>query len=151
MKIENTNNDQITKENIETESLVKIVLESFDPSAMFHSEETFEKARAFYLETGIHEKLMNITQQFDALTKEYSDEAIINVFRDVINTDHQVFFDIMTAAFLITTKFDDKKFIQCMYDMCDLINTDQEKLIEENIKLREEINKSNIEDIDDLK
>lgn len=139
MKINVVENDQITRENIETESLVNIILENFDPSNLFHNPEAADKARILFVETSINEKINNIIRKFESLTQEYSDDAILDVFRDVINTDHQLFLDIITAAYYISIKYSDKKYIQHMYNICDIINADSQYIIpDKNESISEE-------------
>ena len=124
MKIDSTNNANITKENIETESLVKLTVENVDASSIFSNLFTAESAREFFLSTSIHEKVTEIAAKLEGLTKEYSDEAVSDVFKQIINTDHQLFADIMTAAYFIAIKYDNKKYIQCMYNLRDFIDND---------------------------
>ena len=124
MRIDSTNNVNITKENIETESLVNLTVENINISNIFSNPDTAESAREFFLSTSIHEKVTEIVAKLENLTKEYSDEAISDVFKQIINTDHQLFADIMTAAYFIAIKYDDKKYAQCMYNLRDFIDSD---------------------------
>lgn len=124
MRIDSTNNTNITKENIETESLVNLTIENIDISNIFSNSNTAESAREFFLSTSIHEKVTEIITKLKNLTREYSDEAISDVFKQIVDTDHQLFADIMTAAYFIAIKYDDKKYAQCMYNLRDFIDSD---------------------------
>lgn len=124
LNIEKTNNDRITKETIEKESLFKIVLEDFDPMTFFKNPEAADKARELFYASSINDKVIDITKRLEGLTSEYSDDNITSVFRDIIALDPQLYFDIISIAYYVTVKFSDKKYIEHMYNICDILNNE---------------------------
>lgn len=147
LKIEKTNNDNITKENVNEQSLCTLVIEENNPLLMFKNDSAAEKARQIFFESSTNEKLMSIASKLEALTSEYSDDKIVEVFRDIITADQQLYVDIISAMYYIVIKSGDMKFVKFMYDMCDIIN--EEAGIPSKVsETTEEVSESSIEEFD---
>ena len=132
IKIEEVANNNINVENIATESLVKIIVENFDPSIVFNNPGTAETARQIYVSTSVHEKIVEISEKLRELTQEYNEEKIAGVFKTIIGLDQQLFVDIITAAYLVAIKYDDKKYIENMFKLRHFI--DDDKIIYEDVE-----------------
>lgn len=139
MKIEHIEKKEIDREFImdDSNSLVTISGDYFDPSTMFDSSIAAEGARNIFLETSVNEKVMKIAKEFERLSATYSEEAITNVFKSIINMDHQLYSDIITAALFITVKYGDQKYIQFMNNIIDIIHNEDLKAEEEDVESEE--------------
>ena len=122
LKIQSTNNDNITKENLHEQSLATLILEANNPITLFKNPEAAEKARAIFFDSTVNTKIVEIAKKFEALSSEYSAENIAEVFKDVIDVDQQLYIDIISAAYYIAIKYSDMEYVKFMYNMCDIIN-----------------------------
>ena len=145
LKIQSTNNDNITKENLHEQSLVTLILEVNNPITLFKNPEAAEKARAIFFDSAVNTKIVEIAKKFEALSSEYSAENIAEVFKDVIDVDQQLYIDIISAAYYIAIKHSDMEYVKFMYNMCDIINEESGIVITDSSESEETSTEKEVE------
>lgn len=123
IRINNIDLERITRESMEMDLSPKIILGKYNPEKFFKSKEASKICKDLFINSSLNENIVALLNLTESLKKEYSDDAIIELFK-ALKTDNELYLDIITAIHMVLINYNDKKYVEYAYNITDMINSE---------------------------